>query len=485
MSVITDKAMQAKPSKAGTWIIEDGARGEGRFVGRITAAGHRAFYYRYTDSAGERVRLPIGTFDPRGDGIASFTVQQARDRARVLAGMYRNGIKDLKEHLERQRAEEEAQRAAVERAKQEAEDAAARRLTIRQLFERWRATELQPTLRADGKRGGRKDGGKYVAEQFERHVFPALADRPVAEVTKADVLALVDAQKAKGQTRTAAVILSDLRQMFTFAADRDLILVDPLASIRKARIVGVTVERERVLSEAELRQLAKAIPGAKMNGRSVAAIWLALATCMRVGELMGGVWADLLPKDPKRTAECIAELQRIGDVDGVKVGIVDLEARTWHLPDTKNQREHTIHLSGFAVKHILALRTMREALPSLDPAPWLFPARDAARPVCVKSFGKQLADRQRPADRRMSGRSLRTESLMLPDGKWTAHDLRRSGATIMASLGVSGDVVDEALNHTLESKVRRVYIKDRRIAEQREAFDKLGAWLEQHCGSAT
>lgn len=47
----------------------------------------------------------------------------------------------------------------------------------------------------------------------------------------------------------------------------------------------------------------------------------------------------------------------------------------------------------------------------------------------------------------------------------------------MASLGVSGDVIDESLNHIIESRVRRTYIRDRREAEQAQAFDALGNLL--------
>ena len=48
----------------------------------------------------------------------------------------------------------------------------------------------------------------------------------------------------------------------------------------------------------------------------------------------------------------------------------------------------------------------------------------------------------------------------------------------MAALGVSGDVIDECLNHVIESRVRRTYIRDRRIVQQRHAFDALGKFLD-------
>ena len=494
MTIITDKAMHAKPGERDIWLIEDAARGAGRLVGRITPSGGRSFYFRYTTPKGDRVRLPIGTFDSHGDGRATFTVEQARDKARELSGLYRTGAKDLREHFVREaeearlteeaarQAEEAARQAEAQAAKAEAE-ARERRMTVRKLFDRWRATELQPTTRADGKRTGRKDGGTYVSQQFERHVFPSIGAMAAADVRKADLLALVDAQKAKGQMRTAAVLLSDLRQMLAFALDRDLIDADPLASVKKSRVVGAAVERDRTLTPAEIKALAAALPAARMGVRSVAAVWLLLATGARVGELMGTVWADALPQTVKARHARLGALQSLAEEEGVKVGVLDLAAKTWHLPDTKNQRDHTIHLSEFALSHFHKLASLREALKDSDEqSPWVFPARNAARPVCVKSFGKQLSDRQREPSQRMAGRSKATESLCLTGGKWTAHDLRRTTGTLLASLGVSGDVIDECLNHMIESRVRRTYIRDRREAEQARAFDALGAKLSALIG---
>ena len=246
------------------------------------------------------------------------------------------------------------------------------------------------------------------------------------------------------------MLLADLKQMFRFAADRDIVVRNPLDGIRRGTVGGKDTERDRILSDEELRVLWGAVPLAGMSTTNAAAIWLLLATGTRVGEAMGARWDD-----------------------------VDMVARTWYLPDTKNQRDHTIHLSDFALRQYDILASMRDIGPDGTLVPWVFPAADRERSVCVKSFGKQLADRQRPADRRLSGRTKKTESLALSGGRWTAHDLRRTAATIMARLGISTDVIDECLNHKLQSKVARVYIKDRRMVEQSRAFDALGSWLDQ------
>jgi hypothetical protein len=55
-----------------------------------------------------------------------------------------------------------------------------RRLTIRQLFERWASTDLASHVGVDWKRIGHKDGGQYVRKQFGRRVLSGLGDVAVA-----------------------------------------------------------------------------------------------------------------------------------------------------------------------------------------------------------------------------------------------------------------------------------------------------------------
>lgn len=344
--------------------------------------------------------------------------------------------------LRLQRIEDDMARA---RAATEAER---RRMTTLDLFDHWARVELAPQQRADGQRRGRKDGGQYIQQQFERRIFPTLGKVAIGDVRKADVLALLDEVTAAGELRTANVLLAALKQMFRFALARELIERNPLDTVTKRDVGGKEVERERTLDSDEIKALARALPIANMNARSVSAVWLILATGARIGETVGAAWAD-----------------------------VDLDAATWHLPETKNGRDHTIHLSAFALAQFKALLQLQGVDNEGNLLPWVFPNSAGDGPVCIKSFGKQLADRQRPPELRMQHRSRLTDVLELPGGRWTAHDLRRTAATLMADLGISGDVIDECLNHVIESRVRRTYIRNRRPAEQARAFDALGARL--------
>lgn len=446
-----------------------------------TVSVHATWRYRI---GGKLREIRIGTWCDKG----GMTLKALRDERARMATELRDGIDPIErraaDRLKVEADQAEALREQRDRieAAQAAQLAEQRRVTLRQVFDEWRTADLQPRTRADGKRTGRIDGGQYVFEQFTRHVFPAIGNTALADVRKADLLALLDAQKSAGKMRTANMLLADLKQMLDFALEREVIDRNPLATVKKSKVGGPSVERDRVLSDDEIRLLIPAIADAKMNVRSATAIWLTLATGVRVGELMGAVWADALPVDPKARTARLSALQALADAEGVKLGIVDTAARTWYLPTSKNQRDHTVHLSDFAVQQVQVLNQHREVLTdstSGQLTPWLFPATDNRKPVCVKSFGKQLADRQREPEERMSNRTKATTALMLPGGRWTAHDLRRTAATVMARCGFGSDTINECLNHIQADRMTRVYIQDRREADQVRAFDALGQRLAE------
>lgn len=369
------------------------------------------------------------------------------------------------------RAERRRRIEAERQANDETRLAAERRLTVRKLFDRWATIDLAPRTSTDGRRLGRKDGGAYARSQFERRVFPKIGDMAVEDVKRGALIDLLDTVKAEGKLRTANVLLTDLKQMFRFALTRDLVVRNPLDTVSKRDVGGTHFERDRVLAIDELRMLDKALPASGLQPRFVCAVWIILATGVRVGELLGAAWADTHRKP--------AELKPAADKSDVKLGYVDLARKTWHLPETKNQRDHTIHLSAFALAHFKTLYELREAEPSnsSNAVAWAFPNTALTGPVGSKSLGKQLSDRQREPSRRLQGRTKDTSALVLPGGRWTAHDLRRTAATMMAGMGISGDVIDECLNHMIESRVRRTYIRDRRFSEQQKAFDSLGRRL--------
>ena len=433
MAVITDKTLSTKPTGKDQWITEDAPRGHGRFCLRITTAGERVFYFRYTGPGRKQVMVPIGGYDATGK--AGLALKDARAKAGELSKLYQSGVVDIKGHLEAEQRLKDAER-AEEEARLEAErlaaERAAARLTVQGLFDKWAAVQL----------ANRKDGGAEITRVFVKDVLPAIGSMYADQVKKGHVAEIVDGVLARGCNRLAKVILQHLRQMFGYAIYRDWLDADPTAKIRKQDVGGKDVERDRVLSDEEIKLLARKMPEAGFFPTTEAAIWICLSTCCRIGELLTARWED-----------------------------VDLERKTWTIPETKNGQRHEISLSDFAVKQFRTLATLSHS------TPWLYPSRnDNTRPVCVKTVTKQIGDRQRETP--MSNRSEAVHALLLPGGKWTPHDLRRTGATMMAVLGVEPVIIERCLNHKEQNKVMRIYQRHSYAPEMARAWALLGERLD-------
>ncbi len=431
MGKLTVKELQA------LGLNDDGKkiREDGGLIGsvRIGAGGASVYFdWRYRFD-GKVKQIAVGAW-PKAS-LASIRAERDRLKVEVEGGTdpaERRKAERLKTKADQIEAIAEQETRLTDLATQQA------RLSVRGLFERWASVDL---IR-------RKDGGAEVRRMFEKDVLPLIGAIAVEEVRKGHVTGVVDALLARGVARMAKLIFSLIRQMFRFAVDRDIIEADPTASIRKAKIGGKDVERDRVLSEDEIRQLARQTPYAGLTQTTEAAIWIALSTCCRIGELLNA-----------------------------RREHVDLERGMWWIPpeNSKNGKAHTIHLSGFAAHQFALVKELNST------SPWLYPDRAGTGPVCDKTVTKQIGDRQRPGLLPMKGRAnvALAETLVLAGGRWTPHDLRRTGATIMVSLGVLPEVAERCLNHTEENKVKRIYQRHSYEVEMREAWRLLGERLEQ------
>jgi integrase len=442
MANLTDKAMKAKPGATHKWLSEVAIWGHGTLLARITPGGDRLFYFQYTNSQAKRYSLPIGTYGPGGDG-ATMTLSEARQKAMELASLHKSGFKDVREHLKAEEsARNEARAAVIARVESEKAEAAAHQLalssrkSVKGLFEHWAKIDLI----------NRKDQGAEVRRMFHKDVLPILGSVAVADIKKSHITDVTDALLARGVNRMAKLIFSLMRQMFRFALDRDLIDHDPTATLRKAKIGGKDVERDRVLSNDEIKLLAEKAPNAGLLKTTEAAIWIALSTCCRIGELLSARWEH-----------------------------VDFERGTWLIPaeHSKNGKTHTVSLSSFSLAQFKRVRAINSSYA------WCYPNINNDGAVSSKTVTKQLGDRQRFAEQGIiQGRSINSKALLLPGGKWTPHDLRRTGATMMTALGVLPEVAERCLNHLEENKIKRTYQRHSYHLEMADAWGLLGQRIE-------
>ena len=65
----------------------------------------------------------------------------------------------------------------------------------------------------------------------------------------------------------------------------------------------------------------------------------------------------------------------------------------------------------------------------------------------------------------------------MPD--WTAHDLRRSAATLLGELGYSTDLISRILGHYSIRRPTDIYVRSTRDAEAKAAWNRLGERLAE------
>lgn len=408
---------------------------------------------------GKRREIPVGTWKDKG----GLSLKALRDKRDILAAevkshvdpIERRAASKLKRDADKQAAALKLE-ADIEAARLKAQADAAEairvqqlrlatqateqaRMTVRQLFDRWQQLDLT----------NRVNKGNDVLRAFTSDVFPLIGDMAAEDVRKAHIQAILDSIRTRatdGRPRISMQkkTLSDMRQMFGWALERDYLLADPTAVIRKAKL-GATVERERVLSEAEVIELFQKLPVSGLAETSRLALMIQLGTASRIGETLLAQWAH-----------------------------VDFERHTWTIPAdvAKNGKLHTIILSDFALKQFQVLKSLTGT------TPWLFPNTELKDSVCTKSTTKQVGDRQRFAKKIMKNRSQDAHALELSGGRWVPHDLRRTAATMMVQLGVLPDVVEKCLNHTEPNKLKRIYQRASYEGPMRDAWRLLGDRLD-------
>jgi integrase len=268
---------------------------------------------------------------------------------------------------------------------------------------------------------------------FEHDVLPRWGERSPDEISKGDVLELIDnkaarrERKRKGMADGAAVqagkMLTRLRTFFGWAVANDLCVADPTTGVRKPAKEG---SRDRVLTDDEIR-----------------AFWFGTD---QLGVPFGPLFRLLL-----------LTAQRESEVAGMRWSEIDFDKRTWTIPGarSKNGKPHTIALSKLTIEVL-------EQVPRIAGQELLF---SGSGKTAVSGFSSAKAR----LDVRMGG--------IAP---WVLHDLRRTATTGMARLGIAPHVADRVLNHQAGTirGVAAVYNRFEYLDERKAALEAWGRFVE-------
>jgi integrase len=400
---LTDRSLQALKPAGKRSIVWD-ALLPGHAV-RISGKGKRSFY---------AVKRRAGETQPTWVLLGVYptmTLAVAREAARDALGALMEG------HDPATRAE------AKRRAREEAEAV--------------RKTSHFSTVAEDFIRRhvATKRSGNMVAGYIRRELIPVWGERPIAEITRRDVVALIEAildrggekpiagtRRRSGGPYAARHTLSAARKLFNWAVGRDRLTASPCDRVKAAEIHGAPAARDRILTDDELRL-----------------VWGAAAT----------------------TAYPYGPLIQLLILTGQRRD--ELAAAQWDEID-RDQATLTISASRMKAKagHIVPLTTkaveILEDEPRFAAGNFIFWGKTGAKPFSGFSKAKKRLDQ--------------AAGEIAP---YTLHDLRRTVRTRLAELGVTPFIGELVIGHT-QKGVHAIYDLHRYTAEKRDALQR---WEER------
>ena len=342
------------------------------------AEGHKAWTFHFTSPNGKRARLTFGSYPATSLGAAR--TRAIETKALVEAG------KDPR---------------------------ATEADTLQAICEEY--------IRREGKRLRSLDWRKGV---LERHVYPTLGHRPIAEIQRSEIVRLLDKIEDRSGATMADRTLAVVRKIMNWHASRSDDFRTPIVK-GMARTKPSELARERVLTDDELRKI-----WAVNNGVFSRFIRFLLLTGARRNEASEMTWAEIDEGD-------------------------------WTLPAARNKTK--VDLVRPLSKAAQAI--VEEELPgpqiagAKSKSDWVF-TTDGLSPISGFSKFKALFDTASGTD------------------GWTLHDCRRTARSLMSRAGVPTDHAERCLGHVIGG-VRGVYDRHEFYREKVQAYEALAGLIER------
>ena len=260
-----------------------------------------------------------------------------------------------------------------------------------------------------------------TAVEYERllrqHVLPRWRGRLIRDITKRDVIEMVDRVVDSGSPIVANRALAVAKTFFNWCVARDILTVSPVQGVKPPT---AEKSRDRVLDDTELVHVWEA--AGKIGYPFGTMVQLLIATGQRRDEVAKMLWQE-----------------------------IDFDKRTWTLARerVKNDNAHEVPLND-VVLDIL------NTLPRHDG--YVFSTNGGAVPSSNYGYNKR-----------------RLDALLAGMPAWRLHDLRRTCATGLAKLGVPVHVTEAVLNHK-SGKISGIAAVYNRHDYKDEKIQALEAW---------
>jgi integrase len=410
---------------------------------RVFPSGAVSFRFRYTSGAKRRVMV-LGEFGPGGLSLAD-AFEQHHQAQRELE-------KNLDPIEERKKRQEADQRAREERAGTGTVADLVEQFVHRKLrAERWDVNRGE-WVRDDKNKTKARKRPDAAAALLGYEMAPVLKRRKgtskatliseygkvnARDLTKRQLIALLDGIVDRGAPVSANRTHALLKQLFDWAAAKDLVPASPIAGVERPG--GDESPRERVLIADEIKAFWIKLSDADMAAPTALALKLLLVTAQRRGELTFAKWSHF-----------------------------DLESKLWTIPvellKTSHARRtkpepHTVPLSPLAIQLLGQLKELTGG------GIYVLPAYVDKK-------------KNRSYSERVLSRAVRQNEDHFGIEHFTPHDLRRTAASFMTKIGVPRLHVEKVLNHST-GDIAEVYDRHDYLPEKRAALERWGARLSE------
>jgi integrase len=375
----------------------------------VQPSGAKAWALRYRH-AGKPAKLTLGKWPVMGVAAARLAAADAIQQ-----------VEHGNDPAEQKKA---AKAEAIEAARLAADPTLADRDKVKTVINLFMKRHAAHNRRADD-----------VAAMFRREVLPKWGDRDIHDITKRDVIDLLDAVVDRGSPITANRLLAHLRTLWTWAKGRDIITASPFDGIKPP---SPEKPRDRVLTDQEI-------------------VWFWRA-CEKLGQPFGPLYRFLL-----LTGQRLRE--------GAEMTEGEMRGNLWIIPAArvKNEDEHSVPLSEAASAVLGGVQRIS------GKAGYVFTTTGLS-PVSGFTRAKDRLDRLM-CEIANEGRGPKSDLIEIPP--FTIHDLRRTAASGMAGLRFPPHVVEAVLNHRSGTRrgVAGVYNRHDYADEKRAALEAWGRFV--------
>ena len=383
--MLTDTKLKALRPRARLYRVADG---KGLCI-EVPPQGGLRWRLRYT-LAGKDKMLSLGLYPE----VSLIRARALRDQARALVA------KGLDPSAERQR-EKRAERQTFE-------------IIAREWLARREVSEA--TLSKD----------RWLLEDF---AIPKLGAKPIAEVTAAEVLVLLQDLEQRAMLETASRLRAKLSAIFRYAVATLRAQHDPVGALRGAIKSPKTRHHAAITEPRAFGELLRAIHAYRGGYVVACALKLAPLLFVRPGELRHAEWSE-----------------------------IDLDAATWRIPagKMKMRADHLVPLSTPAVAILRDLHALTGRGRYVFPSP-----RTSGRPMSENAITAALRAMGYGGDR------------------MTAHGFRSSASTLLHERGYPSDVIERQLAHKEQNAVKDAYNRAQHLPQR---IAMMQAWAD-YCDS--